>query len=181
MGFGANLFLVFAGPFILIVGGVLLYFYGRSITFWKIVGIGFTSLLLLVGALKFFTTPMTLDADDFYGDYIVDRSYFPGPEADWQYNHCRFTITTDNKIYLKITDKNRHIKTFEGKVKINKGSKSAWLSVKMNDYNHIIGKDYNGTPRINRSPFHFHLVFKSPWYHNMYFKKGKWKPLKKRK
>ena len=31
-----------------------------------------------------------IDKSDFYGEYKIDRNYFSGKQADWQYNNSRF-------------------------------------------------------------------------------------------
>ena len=33
-----------------------------------------------------------LEKSDYYGEYIIDRAYFSGKQADWQYNNFRFEI-----------------------------------------------------------------------------------------
>ncbi len=50
-----------------------------------------------------FYTKKVLDKSDFYGEYIVDRNYFSGKQADWQYNNFRFEIKENDSIYSYIT------------------------------------------------------------------------------
>jgi hypothetical protein len=30
--------------------------------------------------------------EDFYGQYVIDRNYFKGIQANWQYNNFKFEI-----------------------------------------------------------------------------------------
>ena len=48
---------------------------------------------------KPFYTKKVLDKEDFYGEYVIDRDYFSGKQADWQYNNFRFEIMDNDSIY----------------------------------------------------------------------------------
>ena len=54
--------------------------------------------------LQPFYSKKKLDTSDFYGEYIIDRNYFSGTQADWQYNNFRFEIKENNSIYFHVTN-----------------------------------------------------------------------------
>ncbi|MCK6606909.1 MAG: hypothetical protein L6Q46_01245, partial [Flavobacterium sp.] len=66
--------------------------------------------------LSFFTSKKEVEKENIIGDYIIDRTKCSVKQADWQYNHYRFKITEDDKIYFYITNKEQIIKTIKGNV-----------------------------------------------------------------
>ncbi|PIE99362.1 MAG: hypothetical protein CR961_00795 [Polaribacter sp.] len=119
-----------------------------------------------------------LEKSDFYGEYIIDRNFFKGKQADWQYNHFRFEIKENDTILFYVTDEKQIIKTYKGKIFSPNYFNSARLGIKMQEPNHHI---LTSNPTIYREVWDFFLVFKSPKFHNMYFRKGKWKPIKNKR
>ena len=176
MGFGFNLF------FILILvplTGILLiaWFLSRKLLIGKILGIiwlGIFGIVLLAGITREVTSKTELDKDDYYGEYIINREYFKGNQTDWQYNHFRFEITDKDSIYFYVTNKERILKTYRGKIKTTTPYNSARLIIEMEQPTHHI---LTSNPTIYRSTWDFYLVFKSPKFHNVFFEKGKWKPI----
>jgi hypothetical protein len=115
-----------------------------------------------------------LEKSDFYGKYIIDRDYFSGKQADWQYNNFRFEIKKNDSIYFYVTDKERILKTYKGTISTLKPYQSARLVIKMEQpTHHVLTTD----PTIYRHTWDFYLVFNSPKYNNMYFRKGEWQKL----
>ena len=55
-----------------------------------------------------------LTKKDYYGSYIINRNYFAGKQADWQYDHFRFEIRDNDSIYFYMTDKERISKIYKG-------------------------------------------------------------------
>jgi Mn2+/Fe2+ NRAMP family transporter len=51
----------------------------------------------ILALASIFTNKKTVEKEDLYGNYIIDRDKCSGKQADWQYNHYRFKITEDNK------------------------------------------------------------------------------------
>jgi len=139
---------------------------------------GFWALLLFLTILSSLIRPFRekkiLDKEDYYGEYIIDRNFFSGKQADWQYNHFRFKITPTDSIYFYVTENEKIIKTFTGVIETTKPYSSVRIKTKMNQPTHHILKTY---PTTYREIWGFFLVFRSPIYHNMYFRKGKWKPI----
>lgn len=140
-------------------------------TIWLVI----FGLVLLVGIAKWFHSKTVLDKNDYYGHYVINREYFKGAQADWQYNHFRFEIKENDSIYFYETDNETILKTHKGKISVTEPYKSARLILTMQTPTHHI---VASNPTIYRSAWNFYLVFKSSKFNNMFFKKGKWQPIK---
>lgn len=176
MGFGFNLFFIFI---LVPLTGILLIAWLLSRKLWvgKILGIiwlGIFGLALLSGIVQWLTSKTELDKDDYYGEYVINRDYFKGKQTDWQYNHFRFEITDKDSIFFYVTDKEKILKTYRGKIKTTTPHSSARLIIEMEQPTHHI---LTTNPTTYRSAWDFYLVFKSPKFHNLFFEKGKWKPI----
>lgn len=173
MGFGFNLGIIFIIiPLIIILS--ILWIISRKKIFGKsiaIVIIGIASLVLFSSIISILTDKKILEKDDYYGTYIINRSYFPGKQADWQYNNFRFEIKENDSIYFYCTDKNKIHKTYKGSISTLKYYNSERIVIHMNEPTHHIVKD---NPTIYRSVWDFQMVFNSDKFSNMFFKKGKW-------
>lgn len=115
-----------------------------------------------------------LSKDDYYGDYIIDRKYFPGKQADWQYNSYRFTITETDSMYFYITKEERIIKTYSGTISTVRPYSSDRLVIHFSEPRHHI---IETNPTTFRQAWNFHLVFKSKYYYNLFFRKGEWEEI----
>jgi hypothetical protein len=136
--------------------------------------ITFMTLPFLIMILDFFNTKTELKKDDIQGSYIINRKKCPGKQADWQYNHYRFKITEDNKIYFYITENKSIIKTIEGTVEYKEGYASPHLKLNFEEPKfHIIEEN----PTLYREIWTFYYIFESSKYGNMFFTKGNWKPI----
>lgn len=175
MGFGFNLFFIF----ILIPVTVILllaWLSTQKIIYKKVVGftwLGIVVLIILSAGINAFVNKKTLKKHDFYGQYIVDRDFFPGKQANWQYDNFRFEIKTNDSVYLYVTNEDRIMKTFVGTITTLAPYRSKRLVVKMKEPCHHI---FESNPTIYRSPWSFYLVFNSPRFGNMFLKKGHWNP-----
>ncbi len=176
MGFGFNLFFVFI---LVPLTGILLVIWlvTRKKIFGKIVGLiclGIVGLALLSGTVQWLTAKKELKKKDYYGQYIVNRDYFPGKQADWQYENFRFEIKDNDSIYFYVTNKEKILKTYHGTITTTMPYSSERLILNMEKpIHHIMSSD----PTTYRSAWSFYLVFYSPKFNNVYFKKGQWKPL----
>ena len=180
MGFGFNLFFVFI---LIPLTGILLvtWLLTRKKIIGKTLGIiwlGIFGLMILSGTVQWLTAKTVLEQKDYYGQYIVNRDFFPGKQADWQYDNFRFEIKDNDSIYFYLTDKEKILKTYRGTIKTTDPSQysSARLIIKMEQPTHHI---MTSNPTTYRSVWSFYLVFHSPKFNNVYFKKGQWKPLDK--
>ena len=176
MGFGFNLAIVFVFPVLFFVSLlVLIYNIGKNkrivrliLISWGVVLGGVFSLIAFASVMKFFTEKEQLERNDIYGSCVIDRSIFPGKQADWQYNHYRFEITTQDSFKLHYMEKGRIIKTYKAKVKFLDGYKCR-LTLKADSPGfHLI----DPAPTLYRRVFSFYYVFTSPLYHNVFFTKG---------
>jgi hypothetical protein len=169
------LFLILISPFII---GLFLYglkkkseFIGKSILTIYAFGIVFIILMSTIGILA---KKKVLEKSDLYGEYTIDRNYFPGKQADWQYNKFRFEIKENDSIYFYVTDREIINKTYKGKISTLAAYKSARLVIEMENPNHHI---LTTNPTIYREAWDFFMVFKSPKFNNMYFRKNEWEKI----
>lgn len=184
MGFGFNLLFVFVIlPLTLVL--TLIFVAAWSFTKQKVYGkllglmwFGILGLFLLLGTIKWLTSKTELYKENYYGQYIVNREYFAGRQADWQYDHFRFEIKENDSIYFYQTDKEKILKVFAGTITTTNRSQysSARLIINMTQPTHHI---LTSNPTTYRSAWSFYLVFNSPNFKNVYFKKGQWKSIDK--
>jgi hypothetical protein len=140
--------------------------------FW-IALIGLFVLGIIIGLI---TDKKKLKKKDYYGQYIIDRTYFAGKQADWQYNNFRFEIKDNDSVFFYVTNNDKILKTFKGTITTLKPYSSERLVINMQQPTHHI---ITTNPTTYRSSWSFYLVFNSPKFGNMFFKKGEWKPTEK--
>ena len=121
-----------------------------------------------------FMEDMEVRESDIVGTYVIDTDYFPGPDAEWQYDKYSFTI--DRNKVLTFTERN-----LDGSIR---GQCRTPISY---NYNYVTS-DHLRLPRgcdkchhvLSESPtlwrhwWSFTYVFTSPHYGNMYFRKLRW-------
>jgi uncharacterized membrane protein YbhN (UPF0104 family) len=149
----------------------------RNKIFWKmleIIWLAIIGLVIFVMTTQWLTAKTILDKEDYYGQYIIDRNFFPGKQADYQYNTFRFEIKDNDTLYFYLTDKERILQTYKGSITTNDIYISERLSINMQTSIHHI---LTSNPTTYRSAWNFYLVFYSPKFNNVYFKKGKWKSI----
>ena len=176
MGFGFNLLVILI---IIPIIGVLLVSWlisGKKEvgTMLLFIIIGFIAFEILVAGLKWIRSKRNLDRGDIYGEYVIDRTKFPGKQADWQYNNFRFEIKENDSIYFHETIGAQIQKTYKGKISFKKYYKQPRLVIEMNKPGHHIFSD---NPTLFRTRWSFYYVFKSPKFYNVFFKKGKWESI----
>lgn len=176
MGFGFNLAVIFVLlPLVILL--CILWLFNRNTIWGKL-------LLALIGGvvLLFFILVIAqqllkkkvLNKKDYYGSYVINRNYFAGKQANWQYNHYRFEIKENDTLYFYVIDKERVISVYKSAIDATKTYESARLLLLANTpAHHIIAEQ----PTTIRNAWSFNLVFHSSLYNNMYFKKGEWKPI----
>ena len=176
MGFGFNLGFIFI---VLPLTGILLvaWLITQNKIFGKAIGfiwLGLIGLVVLSLTIQALTGKKELKKKDYYGQYIIDRDFFPGKQATWQYNNFRFEIKEDDKIYFYVIDKQKILQTYKGTISTVTPYSSERLVVNMEQPTiHIL----KSNPTIYRNAWSFYLVFHSDKLNNMYFKKGNWKPV----
>ncbi|MEM6263089.1 MAG: hypothetical protein AAGI38_11320 [Bacteroidota bacterium] len=176
MGFGFNLFFVLI--LVPLLGILLLVSSVKSKRLpLKILGIACAVILFfafLTGIFRRLNSNIELSKNDYYGEYVINRDCFPGNQANWQYDHFRFEITDKDSIFFYVTKKDKVLKTYRGKISSTTPYSSARLIIEMEKPTHHI---LLSNPTTYRSTRDFYLVFKSPKFKNVFFKKGKWAPI----
>lgn len=178
MGFVFNLAFVFV-LLPLTVFFLIIWLFTRKKTIIKILGLIWFIIFILVLAaqiMRWLTAKTVLEKKDYYGEYTVNRDYFRGKQSDWQYEHFRFEIKQNDSIYFYVTDGATVLKTYRGNITTTKPDHSERLIIHMEQPTHHIIMD---NPTIYRKAWSFYLVFHSPLFYNIYFKKEKWKPLER--
>jgi len=175
MGFGFNLFFAFILiplTIILLIGWAVTRknLYGKVVA---IIWLGIMGLIMISITIQAITSKKTLRKTDYYGQYIIDRDYFPGKQADWQYDSFRFEVKDNDSIYLFVTNKEQITKTIKGVITTVAPYGSERLMLNMPQPRHHI---FETDPTVFRSTWSFYLVFNSSKFGNMYFKKGHWNP-----
>lgn len=171
------LFLILISPFI-----IGLFFYGlkkksestgKSILIVYAIGISF---FLIMSIISILSKKKVLNKSDFYGEYTIDRNYFSGKQADWQYSNFRFEIKENDSIYFYVTNGEKINETYKGIISTLPQYKSARLLIEMEKPSHHI---LTTNPTIYRESWSFFLVFNSPKFNNMYFRKREWEKIEK--
>lgn len=118
MGFGFNLFFTFILLPVLGILLVIFLLYKKTIIINIIgfIGIGILSVIIFSISIQWLTSKTELEKEDYYGQYIVNRNYFSGKQADWQYNNFRFEIKENDSIYFYVTNQEKILKTYRGKI-----------------------------------------------------------------
>ncbi len=170
---------IFIFPLTIIL--LVLWLVTRKKIFGKVLGYFWLSLfgLVILGTIiRLLTDKKVLEKKDYYGEYIVDLDYFSGTQANWQYENFRFEIKDNDSIYFYLTKKERILKTFRGTIKTTDPNQysSERLIINIEQPSHHI---LTSNPTTYRRAWSFNLVFNSPKFNNVYFKKGQWKPLDK--
>jgi hypothetical protein len=98
---------------------------------------------------------------------------FPGPDADWQYNKYRIEITKTGQLTLFELAEGKDVEAHHMPVRILEHYRNSRLKLVGLPPHHLLRRQ----PLLVRQPWSFYYAFYSPHYGNMYFTKGKWRPL----
>ena len=178
MGFGFNLFFIL----ILIPLSIILLtswviskkkIFGKALSgIWIVV----IALVLFVSIIKLIANLNELNQDDIYGEYVIDRTKYPGKQSDWQYENFRFEITKNDDILFHVTNKSKILKTYNGKIHFLEQYESPRIVLNFkNEKHHIV----NENPTLYRNGKSFYYVFYSEKFGNVFFTKDKWKEINK--
>ncbi|MDR6806566.1 hypothetical protein J2Y45_003758 [Dyadobacter sp. BE34] len=176
MGFGFNLLVVFVFLPLTVVC-LIIWLSTNKKPFIKSVAIawaGLLGLVLLSTLARALTSKVILTKDDYYGNYVIKRDYFPGKQTDWQYNSFRFELKSNDSIYFHITDGAKITKTYRGVVEMPSTYRSKRLNITMQMPTHHIVME---NPTTYRGIWSFYLVFHSSEFGNVFFEKGDWEPI----
>jgi len=134
---------------------------------------GYTALsgFMLIGVLQlynFATSKMSVDKRDYYGHYRIDRDMFPGKNAEWQYEKYRFRVDKSGSIIFDEKGGDSSIESCKVKFEVLEYFDNARIKLFNGRTCHHI---FTSLPLLVRDSWSFQLVFRSPHYGNMYFKK----------
>ncbi|MFB0926321.1 MAG: hypothetical protein QMB65_13725 [Vicingaceae bacterium] len=141
----------------------------------KLIWFGVTFLALFFVVLNVCVSKVILEKNDFYGEYVVDRDFFSGKNADWQYSRYRFEIKENDSLYFYLIDEGKVLSTYVVAVQEVISYSSARLKVVKNTPSYHV---LNSNPTIYREAWGFYMVLNSPFYGNMFFRKGGWDSIK---
>lgn len=116
---------------------------------------------------------MKVEANDIYGSYVIDRKMFAGPNADWQYNKYRMEISESGQLTLFELTEGKDVVAHPMPIRILEYYQNSRLKLVGHPPHHMLRRQ----PLLVRQPWSFYYAFNSPHYGNMYFIKGKWRPL----
>lgn len=169
MGVGFNL--IGFPILILVTVGLLGYFFiTKSTVPLKILRVIWllTVILIVTGRIAdYFRKPIRLTKSDIIGEYRIDTNIFGGPNANWQYDHYKFTITSTDSIFFYVTNNGTIIKTIKEKILYSSGPPDVWKVQGAATRYHVI----KYPPTLYRGHYKFYYVFKSDHYGNMFFRK----------
>lgn len=137
-------------------------------------GYGVIVLVALGLVINFCENGKRVKRSDYTGQYVINRKFYAGKQADWQYEHFRFEIKSDDAIEFHVTEKDRIVKTYYGTVSTSHYDRTERLIINMNQPTHHI---MSSNPTLYRGVWNFILVFQSPKFRNVCFKKAQWTPI----
>ena len=143
----------------------------------KLVGymwVGIACLVLSAITYHYLTTKKRLKSNDIYGEYIIYRIKSSGKQADGQYNHFRFEITKENKFIFLETEKDHILKSTQLDFNFLEAYSQPRINIHFDTTRHHI---IAGNPTLYRTIWSFYYVFHSAKFGNVFFTKGKWKPI----
>lgn len=168
MGFFFNLFIF---PFLLVltIGLVIFYLISKNKVVLVLLG-GLWGIIILfavgVEVKAIFKRPIRLTKQMIVGEYRIDREHYPGKNADWQYDHFRFKITSTDSIYFYVTDKDSVVDVFKEQLEYVDGPPALWR-INNDSVFHVIQHPVS----LYRSDNKFYYVFRSDKFGNMFFRK----------
>ena len=169
MGFGFNLF---GFPLLILstIGLFIFFLISRKKITLTILGSlwGFTILIFIFGSIAdHYRKPIRLTKQDIIGEYRIDKTFYPGKNANWQYKHFKFYITDkDSILFVIMKEKGIPLAFYKHKINFSDGPPDLWKIIA--DSTHHILKSQ---PTLYRGHDKFYYVFHSEKYGNMFFRK----------
>lgn len=151
---------------------IIIYFVTKRKIFIKLfVGYWLTLVLLFLSLLivGLVNSPTSVDKDDLYGEYVIDKNMFKGKNADWQSEHFSFEIKeNDEFVFFEYYDNGIVKSKHTGNVEFVEGYASPHLRLSQVNPEHQI---FDSEPLLVRNNWNFYYVFKSKKFGNVFFKK----------
>lgn len=145
-------------------------FWGKAGCLALPIYIGLVFSLIVVVSIILDSTPKyrRVSPSDVYGTYRIDRKFYPGKNADWQYKNIDFTITGNDRLVLMEFDDKGIMNQYTGKLTwSDTETRRALWSAKLAKKHHLRLE----SPILYRSYFHFYYVIRSDKYGNMFFRR----------
>lgn len=118
---------------------------------------------MLLIALGWLSSPTNPGKSDIIGHYEIDRSRYPGKQADWQHATYTLEITGTHAIVRDTRTKTVWISPITWRN--DQGYR--WIFSDYSKRHHMIASG----PAIYRQPFGYYYVFHSPLFGDVFFKK----------
>jgi hypothetical protein len=160
---GIFFFVIIVLPYLLLTGGVLVIYLvkrKRALGFLLVFLVCFPVALATLGWLASPTKP---SKTDIIGRYEIDRSRYPGKQADWQ----NATYTLEIRDTHVIVRDARTKKIWSSSIVWFVEPEYRWNITDTGKRHHLIAEG----PAIYREPFGYYYVFHSPLYGDVFFKK----------
>lgn len=141
----------------------------RLFLFHAVAVLGFFIITLTLVALSEALAPMKVEREDIIGTYRVDRTMYPGPNADWQHEHFILEIRDSGSVVLRSKDVKGHWHEYSRPFTPLYYANYRWRFPTERDStaHHVLAN----TPTLFREPWGFYYVFHSPRFGNMFFRK----------
>ena len=121
---------------------------------------------------EYLRRPIPLGKSDIVGDYRIDRRFYPGPDAEWQYQHFGFRILpSDSILFVEANDNGTIKKLYKHPIQWFSGLKMRWRVI-ADTTSHII----ENPPTLYRRGHRFYYVFHSKKFGNMFFRNTRYFP-----
>lgn len=118
---------------------------------------------MLLIALGWLSSPTNPSKSDIIGHYEIDRSRYPGKQADWQ--HATYTLEITGTHAIVRDARTKTVWTSHISWRNDQGYR--WIFSDYSKRHHMIA----GGPAIYRQPFRYYYVFHSPLFGDVFFKK----------
>ena len=150
-------------PYLLITVGVLIAHLVKRKRTSGIFLIFLMGLPICLFLLSWLLNPTEPGKSDIIGHYEIDRSRFPGKQADWQ--HATYAMEIRHSEVI-VRDSRTETKWKEP-IEWLSGPEYRWKFKDRGKRHHMVAEG----PSIYRRPFGYHYVFRSPLYGDVFFRK----------
>lgn len=124
--------------------------------------------LVLGLSLEYYNRPTPLQKSDVIGTYQIDRKFYPGPNAEWQYAHFAFSILpSDSIIFVEANENGTSQKIYQHQLQWVQGIKATWRVI-ADSTSHVL----ENPPTLYRHRHHFYYVLNSRKFGKMFFRKA---------
>jgi len=142
------------GIYLIILACLISYVMVRRTKLSALPFVAFLAMPFFVFFLAWLFSTKTPDRDDITGRYVIDRSKWPGKNADWQHKTYTLEITGTHAIVRDARTKT----VWKHRIEWSEIYEHHWVFADYTKRHHMIG---NG-PTLYRGRFGHYYVFQSP-------------------